>query len=91
MTAPKEWNGTVKAMIQHHPDKFGKDGDLNPYAIANSKKKKGEKPHYKDEESTLTDSEPEKKEKYKDDDKKEEGHIFVGMSFQEWLVATRKV
>ena len=81
MAAPKGWKGTVKAMIQKHPDKFGDgEGKLNPYAIAHSAKKKGHKSHYKDEESTLTKSKPEKKEKYKDEDKK-----VSEMTFREWL------
>tara|TARA_Y100000992_G_C21097567_1_gene410996 strand:+ start:170 stop:439 length:270 start_codon:yes stop_codon:yes gene_type:complete len=85
MVAPKGWKGTVKAMKQHHPDKFGDgEGKLNPYAIAYSMKKKGAEAHYKDEKSSTTKSEPKKKEKYEDKKLKE-------MSFYEWLVHTGKV
>lgn len=74
----KEWKwgekegikGTVRAAITHHPDKFDakcKDPDrLCPYAIFTAMKKKGMKPHYKDQESTLK-GEPKKKEKYKNE------------------------
>lgn len=47
-----------------------KDGKINPFALANSMKKKGDEPHYKDQESTKK-GKPEKKEKFKDEDKKE--------------------
>jgi hypothetical protein len=68
--AKKGWRGTVAAMLQHHPDKFGKGpGKLNPWAIANSMANKGAKSHYKDQESSLK-GRPKKKE----------------MSFKEWLL-----
>jgi hypothetical protein len=58
-------SGTVKAMKKH------KDID-NPFALAWSMKKKGNKPHYKPEpkDSSKSDKEPEKKKKYKKEDKK---------------------
>ena len=55
--SPPGWAGTVKAMKKH------KDID-NPYALAWSMKKKEAKPHYKDEESSISSSEPEKKKEY---------------------------
>jgi hypothetical protein len=59
--SPPGWSGTVKAMKKH------KDID-NPFALAWSMKKKGDKPHYKPEpkDSSKSDKEPEKKEKYKE-------------------------
>ena len=65
--SPPGWSGSVRAMITKHPDKFdseGKDGKLNPYAIAWSQKKKKAKPHYKNQK-TSTKGKPEKKEIYK--------------------------
>ena len=68
----KGWKGTVRAMITKHPDKFDadadsddKDGKMNPWAIAHSMDKKGDKPHYKDQKSSL-EGKPKKKEKYKE-------------------------
>ncbi len=64
--SPPGWSGTVKAMKKHK-----KEID-NPFALAWYMKKKGDKPHYKQEpkDSSKSDKEPEKKEKYKDEDKK---------------------
>lgn len=64
--SPPGWSGTVKAMKKH------KEID-NPFALAWSMKKKGDKAHYKPEpkDSSKSDKEPEKKAKYKDEDKKE--------------------
>jgi hypothetical protein len=69
--SPKGWTGTVRAMIKNHPDKFdpnsdGKDGKINPYALAWSMDKKGHKPHYKKTKSS-TEGNPVKKKKYKDE------------------------
>ena len=64
----KEWKtgaklgikGTVKAALDHHPDKFGKGpGKLNPYAIFTAKAKKGMKT------STLKGT-PKKKKKFQE-------------------------
>lgn len=52
--SPPGWKGTVKAMKSH-------DEIDNPYALAWSMKKKGAKPHYKDDDSGK------KKEEYKED------------------------
>lgn len=52
--APKGWRGSIEAMKQY-TDKFSTDvdsGKLNPYAIANSMKKKGAKPSYLDQKGT---------------------------------------
>lgn len=68
----KGWRGTVAAMLQHHPEKFGKGkGKLNPWAIAHSMAKKGYKAHYKDQESSLK-GKPHKKKNLK-------------MEFKSWL------
>jgi len=70
----KEWKtgtklgikGTVKAALDHHPDKFGKGpGKLNPYAIFTAKAKKGMTPHYKNQASTLEGT-PKKKKKFEE-------------------------
>ena len=70
----KEWKtgkklgikGTVKAALDHHPDKFGKGpGKLNPYAIFTAKAKKGMKTKYKNQASTLKGT-PQKKAKFKE-------------------------
>jgi hypothetical protein len=73
----KEWKtgkklgikGTVKAALDHHPEKFskdGKNGKLNPYAIFTAMKKKGKMtPHYKNQPSTLK-GKPKKKSKFKE-------------------------
>lgn len=60
--SPPGWAGTIRAMLLHHPDKFG-PGKLNPYAIAWAKKGKAE-PHYEDQESSLK-GRPKKKKKYR--------------------------
>lgn len=57
--SPKGWHGTVAAMKKH------KNDIDNPYALAWHMKKKGAKPHYKDQ-PTSKKGKPEKKEKYKD-------------------------
>lgn len=53
----KGWKGSTRAAITHHPDKFDpecKDPDrLCPYAVFANMKKKGYRPHYKDQESTM--------------------------------------
>lgn len=75
----KEWKagaklgikGTVKAALDHHPDKFSKTGEkgkLNPYAIFTAKAKKGMKPHYKNQKSTLKGA-PKKKAEFKNEAK----------------------
>jgi hypothetical protein len=72
-------------MLKHHPEKFDKDSDgekdgkMNPYALAWSMKKKGGEAHYKDQKSSK-EGEPEKKEKFKDEDKKDEGTSL----WQQW-------
>lgn len=72
--SPPGWGGTTSAMKKHHK----KDID-NPWALAWWMKNKGDKPHYKDDpKGTKSKKEPEKKEKYKDEDKPKGG-------FKEWL------
>ncbi len=57
----KGWRGTVAAMLQNHPDKFGKGpGKINPWALTNAMAKKGAKSHYKDQKSSL-EGKPKKK------------------------------
>jgi hypothetical protein len=72
--AGKGWKGTVKADLDHHPEKFSKeackkggskDGKLCPYAVFSAMKKKGATPHYKDQKSTLT-GKPKKKKTFKE-------------------------
>lgn len=85
----REWKfgkgikGTVKAALDHHPEKFSKEackkggkkgGKLCPYAVFAAKKKEGFTPHYKDQPSTLK-GKPKKKKKYKNE----------CVSFKEWL------
>ena len=81
----KEWKtgaklgikGTVKAALDHHPDKFGKGpGKLNPYAIFTAKAKKGMKSHYKNQKSTLKGT-PKKKAEFKN-----ENRLF---KFSDWV------
>ncbi len=49
----KNWAGSIRAMLLHHPDKFGKGkGKINAYALAWSEKKKGNKSHYKAQKSS---------------------------------------
>jgi len=79
--AYKGFRGTIRAAMTHHPDKFSKEackmspgerkksGKLCAYAIFTAQKKEGDKPHYKDQPHT-TKGAPEKKAKYKDEDKK---------------------
>ena len=76
-------------MRKHHPElSKGKteDGkDKNPWALAwYMHKKKGAKPHYKEQpdKDSKDPKEPVKKNKYKDEDKKEH---CVHKSFKEWL------
>jgi hypothetical protein len=57
--SPPGWHGTVAAMRKH------KELD-SPWALAWSMKKKGFKPHYKDQPTSLK-GEPKKKAKYKDE------------------------
>jgi hypothetical protein len=80
--SPEGWTGTVKAMLKHHK------GDIdNPYALAHWMKKHGEKPHYKvpkDDKSTGP-GEPQKKEKYKDEDEPKEKKGGKRKKFKEWL------
>jgi len=88
--APPGWSGTVKAMLQRHPEID------NPYALAWSMKNKGNKPHYKPmpDDSTLEPGTPRKKKKYEDEDKpkkrkkrKDEGFL----SFREWLEVRQRI
>lgn len=65
----KGWRGTVRAMKLRHPEID------NPWALSHWMKKKGHKPHYKNQRSSLKGT-PKKKAKYRNEDKK---------SFKEWL------
>lgn len=71
--AYKGWRGTIKAALDHHPEKFSKEackgkdtGKLCPYAIFTKKKKEGDEPHYKEQPHT-TSGTPKKKEKFKNE------------------------
>lgn len=71
--AYKGWRGTIKAALDHHPEKFSKEackgkdpGKLCPYAIFTKKKKEGGTPHYKEQPHT-TSGTPKKKEEFKDE------------------------
>lgn len=66
--SPPGWHGTVAAMKKH------KNDIDEPYALAWHGKKKGKKPHYKDQ-PTSKKGKPKKKEKYK--------HEW--MNFQEYV------
>jgi len=88
--APPGSSGSVRAMIKKHGDKFdpeGKDGKLNPYAIAWAQHKKGAEWHYKEkkDKDTTKGKVPEKKKKFKDEDKpkkkKKKGKL---KTFKEW-------
>jgi len=75
--AYKGWRGTIKAALDHHPDKFSKEackkkikGKLCPYAVFTKKKEEGDEPHYKEQPHT-TEGTPKKKPEFKDEDKKE--------------------
>jgi hypothetical protein len=64
--SPKGWRGTIRAMLTRHPDRFGTGpGKLNPYALAWAMKKKGHKPGYEDQESSLKGKPKKKKGKKK--------------------------
>ena len=71
--AGKGIKGTVKAALDHHPEKFSKEacgkkkkgGKLCPYAIFTAKKKEGMESHYKDQPSTL-EGKPKKKKKFRE-------------------------
>lgn len=69
--APPGFKGTVRAMKSHGHTGKGKDKIDNPYALAWYMKKKGDKPHYKDQKSSKK-GKPVKFKKYRDEDKKEE-------------------
>lgn len=71
--AYKGWRGTIKAALDHHPDKFSKEacgkkikGKLCPYAVFTKKKEEGDTPHYKEQPKT-TEGTPKKKEEFKDE------------------------
>lgn len=81
-TSPKGWTGTVRAMLTHHPE-LNQDDEKNPYALANWMKKKGYKPHYKDQESSL-EGKPEKKKKYKDEDEEKPKKHKKKHMWSEW-------
>jgi len=84
--SPPGWSGTVAAMKQKHPE-LSKGKDKNPYALAWWMKKRGAKPHYKEQpgKDSKSKKKPVKKEKYKHEDKpkkdKKKG------CFCEWLEA----
>lgn len=59
--APPGWSGTVKAMKRHMPDD-------KAFALAWDGYKKGKKPHYKDDGSTVNGKKPEKKKKYQNEE-----------------------
>lgn len=88
--SPPGFEGTVRAMKKHPELSKGKtkDGkDKNPYALAWHLKKKGAKAHYKDKSG-----EPEKKEKYKDEDKPQK-KVKKGKMIEhqdEWLDSVRR-
>jgi hypothetical protein len=79
--SPHGWSGTVKAMLQKHPEID------NPYALAWSMKKKGHKPHYKPmpEDSTLSKGKPKKKKKYEGEVKKKKRKDESFLTFRQWL------
>ncbi len=75
--AYKGWRGTIKAALDHHPEKFSKEackhkgkpkkgGKLCPYAVFTKKKEEGDIPHYKEQPHT-TSGTPHKKEKFKNE------------------------
>lgn len=70
--SPPGFSGTVKAMLLRHPEID------NPYALAWSMYKKGDKPHYKPmpDDSTKSKSTPKKKKKYKEDKNKPKKETF---------------
>lgn len=68
--SPPGWHGTVRAMKTHGHVGKGKDEIDNPYALAWWMKKRGEEPHYKDQETSLRGT-PHKKQKFKDEDEKD--------------------
>lgn len=77
---PEGWHGTTRAMITKHPEKFQepgekkKPGEINPWALAHSMKKKGAEPHYKEQETSLK-GKPEKKKKFKNEEAMKEFNI----------------
>lgn len=67
--AYKGWRGTIRAALDHHPDKFSKEacktkgtGKLCPYAIFTKKKEEGDTPHYKEQPHTTSGTPHKKKE-----------------------------
>jgi ribosome modulation factor len=71
--AYKGWRGTIKAALDHHPDKFSKEacgkkksGKLCPYAVFTAMKEKGDTPHYKEQPHT-TSGTPHKKKEFKNE------------------------
>src|SRR5271170_4488393 len=71
--AYKGFRGTIKAALDHHPDKFSKEackkkgtGKLCPYAIFTKKKEEGETAHYKEQPHT-TSGTPKKKAEFKNE------------------------
>jgi hypothetical protein len=70
----KGWRGTIKAALDHHPDKFskeackkkGKGGKLCPYAIFTKDKEEGKTPHYKEQPSSVKGT-PHKKKEFKNE------------------------
>lgn len=70
----KGFRGTIKAALDHHPDKFSKEackkgnktGKLCPYAIFTKKKEEGETAHYKEQPKT-TSGIPKKKAEFKNE------------------------
>jgi hypothetical protein len=70
--SPPGWSGTVAAMIQKHPE-LSKGKDKNPWALAWWMKKRGAKPHYKEQpkKDSQSKKKPVKKKKYKNESFKE--------------------
>lgn len=80
--SPPGWSGSVAAMLQKHPE-LPRTKKKNPWALAwYMKKKKGAKPHYKEQpgKHSLSPKKAEKKAKYKHEDKPKR------KKFSDWLV-----
>jgi len=85
--SPPGWSGSVAAMLQKHPE-LPRTKAKNPWALAwYMKKKKGAKPHYKEQpgKHSLSPKKAEKKAKYKHEDKPKR------KKFSDWLVDRENV
>ncbi|RDJ35627.1 MAG: hypothetical protein DWQ19_12480 [Crenarchaeota archaeon] len=80
--APPGWKGSVKAMKKHPELSRGKTKDgkeKNPFALAWYMHKKGDKPHYKNSDS----SNPKKKKKYKEWLKRRDKSLYNEIFYNE--------